>query len=162
LSDDTIIASMLALVILSGVVLIALTLRNRQRMRELAMRERIAIIEKGLIPPPEIDPARFDRFDRFDRIERLLTMQRRLNAGGARYRSLGTMMMGLGVGLVVLLTFAAREPGVGLGVGGALVVLGAAMFLNGMMLAHTGPDASVPPSYSPPAAPPEPPTNVAP
>ena len=38
------------------------------RMRELRIRERIAMIEKGLVPPPEVDPAGFDRaMGRYDR-----------------------------------------------------------------------------------------------
>jgi len=41
-------------------VLVAMSARSRDRMRELAMRERIAMIEKGLVPSPESDPARFD------------------------------------------------------------------------------------------------------
>ena len=31
------------------------------RVRELEIRERIAMIERGLVPPPEVDPKGFDR-----------------------------------------------------------------------------------------------------
>jgi len=34
---------------------------SRARVRELEIRERIAMIEKGLVPPPEVDPHGFDR-----------------------------------------------------------------------------------------------------
>jgi hypothetical protein len=41
---------------------------SRARVRELEIRERIAMIEKGLVPPPEVDPHGFDRaMDRYDR-----------------------------------------------------------------------------------------------
>ena len=33
----------------------------RARVRELEVRERIAMIERGLVPPPEVDPRGFDR-----------------------------------------------------------------------------------------------------
>ena len=37
-------------------------------MRELEVRERIAMIERGLVPPPEVDPRGFDRaMDRYER-----------------------------------------------------------------------------------------------
>ena len=39
---------------------IVLTL-SRARVRELEVRERIAMIERGLVPPPEVDPRGFDR-----------------------------------------------------------------------------------------------------
>ncbi len=41
---------------------------SRARVRELEVRERIAMIERGLVPPPEVDPRGFDRaMDRYDR-----------------------------------------------------------------------------------------------
>lgn len=155
---ESTVAFMFFVIVASGVFIIAMSLRNRQRLRELAMRERIAMIEKGLVPPPEVDPARFDRFDR---LERLMVFQRRLNQSGQRYRSLGIMTIGFGLAFLVMLTFAAGVPGVGLGVGGALMILGAAMFVNGMIQAHTAvPDEPLP--YTPSQAPTEPPGNVAP
>jgi hypothetical protein len=52
------------------------------------------------------------------------------------------MMIGLGLALVFLLSFAAGEPTVGIGVGGAFVVLGAAFVVNAMMLIRSrGPEA---------------------
>ena len=142
-------------IVASGVIIIAMSLRNRQRMRELVMRERIAMIEKGLVPPPEVDPA----FDRFDRLERLMVVRSRISASGSRYRSLGVMMIGFGLAFVVLLTFAGGVPGAGFGVGGALVILGAAMVVNGLMQSGTGgPDAGAPARVPPE----EPPANVAP
>ena len=33
----------------------------KSRVRELEVRERIAMIERGLVPPPEVDPRGFDR-----------------------------------------------------------------------------------------------------
>ena len=49
-------------VVLGGMGLVALLISGRQRMRELAIKERISLIEKGLVPSPETDPARFESF----------------------------------------------------------------------------------------------------
>ena len=157
---DSSIAFLLFWFVLGGFVIIGMALYSRHKMRELMMRERIAMIEKGLVPSPESDPGRFDRFDR---IERLMAMRSRMNASGSRYRSLGVMMIGLGLAFVVLLTFAGGVPGAGLGVGGALMVLGAAMFLNGILVAHTHASDSDARDARDTAVPPqEPPANVAP
>jgi hypothetical protein len=116
-------------IVIGGFCLIAYAFTTRQRLRELAMRERIALIERGLVPPPEVDPARF---------ERLVSPARRpVTAKAQRYRSAGVMLMGLGAALLILLVFAADVPGVGVGVGGGLAALGAAVFVNGVLLRQT-------------------------
>jgi hypothetical protein len=108
--------------VLGGMILIGLALRGRQRIRELAIRERIALIEKGLVPSPEADPARF---------EELVGLRRPISNKAARYRSAGVMVMGLGAALVFLLTFAAGVFQVAIGIGGGLFILGLAVFING-------------------------------
>jgi hypothetical protein len=115
-------------VVLGGFVLIAMTLASRQRLRELAVKERIAMIEKGLVPSPELDPARF---------ERLVGAPRRpANSRSMRYRSAGVVLIGLGLALMVLLVFAAGVAAVGIGIGGGFAVLGAAVYFNGVLLAR--------------------------
>jgi hypothetical protein len=115
----------LVAVVLGGLALIAYTVTSRQRLRELAVRERIAMIERGLVPAPEADPAQFDR---------LVPERRPTSAKAQRYRSAGVMLMGLGFALLMLLGFAAGVPEVGFGVGGGCAALGAAVFFNGMLL----------------------------
>jgi hypothetical protein len=113
-------------IVIGGLCLVAYAFTTRQRLRELAVRERIALIERGLVPTPEADPARF---------ERLVSSARRpVTAKSQRYRSAGVMLMGLGIALLILLAFAADVPGVGVGVGGGLAALGAAVFVNGVLL----------------------------
>ena len=107
-----------------GFILIFGMLRSRTRLRELAIKERIALIEKGLVPSPEVDPARF---------EALIGGRRTPSLRGARYKTAGVMLMGLGVGLLLLISFAANEPQVGFGVGGGMTVIGLAALLNGVM-----------------------------
>jgi hypothetical protein len=113
-------------IVIGGFCLVAYAFTTRQRLRELAVRERIALIERGLVPAPEVDPQRF---------ERLVGPARRpVSAKAQRYRSAGVMLMGLGAALLILLTFAAGVPDVGFGIGGGLAALGAAIFANGVLL----------------------------
>jgi hypothetical protein len=123
-------------VILAGMGLVALLVRGRQRLRELAIKERIALIEKGLVPSPELDPARFESF---------VGQRRPVNKTAARFQSAGVMLMGLGGALALLLGAVSRLPAVGFGIGGGLAVLGMAMFINGALLSGDeppGPGAS--------------------
>ena len=63
------------------------------RVRELEIRERIAMIERGLVPPPEVDPKGFDHaMSRLDRHE----MCRAYSGNGAyggRHRRAGVTFM---------------------------------------------------------------------
>src|SRR3954447_18139169 len=111
--------------------LIVLTM-NRSRIRELEIRERIAMVERGLVPPPEVDPRGFER--EMDRHERRYSRRlARHDIRSGRHRRSGVTVMGVGAGLMVLIAFTAGEPGVAIGVGGAIMILGLAFFINGMM-----------------------------
>ena len=127
MNGEFFVAFVLALTLLGGLGLIAFTLSGRQRLRELAIRERIALIEKGLVPAPETDPARF---------ETLVGLRRPVNGRASRYRSAGVILMGLGFAMLVLLAFAAGVPEVGLGVGGGVAIIGIAAFVNGMLMSR--------------------------
>src|SRR5438132_2794113 len=82
----------------------------RARVRELEIKERIAMIERGLVPPPERDPAGFDRaMDRLHRrdFDRHLPAHRVVG----RHRRAGITLIGVGLGLLVLIRYAGEEPG---------------------------------------------------
>ena len=105
------------------------------RVRELEVRERIAMIERGLVPPPEKDPQGFDRaMSRYDRIrdqyDEDWVPQRRVSA---RYRSAGVTLMGVGFGLMLMIGVAGGAVEAGIGVGGFLVVMGLAFFVNSLL-----------------------------
>jgi hypothetical protein len=121
-----------AAVILGGMALIAVMLRGRQRIRELAIQHRIALIEKGLAPSPEADPARFEAF---------VGRGRPVNRRATRYRSAGVFIMAFGCAIFLLLCFAAGIPEVAFGVGGGIVVLGAGAFINGVLSDDAASDA---------------------
>jgi len=135
-------------------VLVIVRTLVRARVRELEIRERIAMIERGLVPAPEVDPRGFDRaMNRFER--------REYRYGSSRHRRAGVTLMGVGFGLIVLIAFTANEMSVAIGVGGFLVVLGIAFLINslidggGAAELRTGPPQSFGPSASAPAAPPD-------
>jgi hypothetical protein len=98
----------------------------RARVRELEIRERIAMIEKGLVPSPEADPRKFDQFmarlDQYDQV--------RYHGGRTpgRYRRAGFILIGVGVGLMLLIGL--ESPRQGIGVGGFVACLGLAFFLS--------------------------------
>jgi len=136
-------------------VLVIVRTLVRARVRELEIRERIAMIERGLVPAPEVDPRGFDRaMNRFERPE--------YRYGSSRHRRAGVTLMGVGFGLIVLIAFTANETSVAVGVGGFLVVLGIAFFINSLIDGgspadlRSGPPQSFGTSASTPAAPPDP------
>ena len=125
--------------ILAGIVATV----TRGRVRELEIRERIAMIERGMVPPPESDPEGFDR--RMHSMERL---QRRDVA--PRHRSAGVVLIAVGLGMIVLLTYAGDVPRQAIGIGGFIVILGLGFFVNSLM-AHP----TLPPRSNQPPPPPD-------
>jgi len=95
----------------------------RAKVRELEIRERIAMIEKGHVPAPEVDPRGF---------ERALASREFYRSGGFRFRRAGTTLIGVGLGLMVMISFAGENPRTGIGVGGFLVMIGLAFLANGL------------------------------
>lgn len=122
------LAVMLPVILLVGGIGVSLfALHGRQRLRELAVQERIALIEKGLVPSPEKDPAGFES----------ALAPRPISAKALRYRSAGLMLTGLGVALTTLLVFVMpyAAKGIAVGVGGAITVVGLTILGNGLLLA---------------------------
>jgi len=127
--DDVFVYSPLLIpisVILGAFVLMTVKTVVRARVRELEIRERIAMIERGLVPAPEVDPRGFDRA--MTRLER-----REHRSGSGRHRRAGVTLMGVGFALMVLIAFTANETSVAIGVGGFLVVIGIAFFINSLI-----------------------------
>jgi Domain of unknown function (DUF6249) len=97
----------------------------RARVKELQIRERIAMIEKGLMPPPEVDPRGFDRaMDLYDRVQ--------WSTSSARHRRAGIVLLAIGIGLFLMIGIAGDEPNAGIGVGGFVGVLGLAFLINSL------------------------------
>jgi hypothetical protein len=132
--EDSISPFLISIVaIVGGFVYVIIKTLAHSRVRELEIRERIAMIERGLVPPPEVDPKGFDRaMSRLDRHE-MRSARRVYGSYGGRHRRAGVTLMGVGFGLMVLITFAGESPSTALGVGGFLVVMGAAFFVNSLI-----------------------------
>jgi hypothetical protein len=107
--------------ILAGIVATV----TRARVRELEIRERIAMIERGMVPPPEADP------ETFDRRMQAMDYQRRGHVA-PRHRSAGVILIAIGFGMIVLLTYAGGLPREALGIGGFIVILGLGFFVNSL------------------------------
>ena len=116
--------------LLAGLGVGWLAIRGRQRLRELAYQERIAMIDKGLVPSPESDPSGFEA----------MFARSGPSIKAVRYRTAGVIMTGFGIALTVLLFFVMPwdTRGVALGVGGAFTVLGMTVLANGLLLAADG------------------------
>jgi small-conductance mechanosensitive channel len=116
--------------LLAGVVVIVAGMYYRMRVRELRHRERLALIEKGLVPAPEFDgPLLFQK--------------------GLKQRSLsfGIIVVGLGFALMFLIGIAGGALDTGIGLGGAVVILGAAFIVRSLFAAQldTAPATAPPP-----------------
>ena len=153
MNEDTAIVLFFVTAVTGAVTLIIAAMNNRRRLKEMHHRERLAMIQAGLMPSPELDPAGF---------ESAAGMGKRPPVRGDRYRTAGIAMIGLGLGLLVLIGGAFEEVGVGIGVGGAWVMLGAALLANYFLIrGEQVPEP--PPAWAPPQRRnPDPPQNAAP
>lgn len=110
---DALLAVMFTVVMFSGVFLIFTAMRQRSETLERQHRERMAMIEKGQIPPAQ--PVR------------------RGGASGLSM-SLGIIIIGFGFALMMIIAVAAGEAGVGIGIGGAIVILGIAFIVRSLVV----------------------------
>lgn len=131
MNDELMLLALLlnALFILGGVGVILMAMHQRTKKFEMEHRERLAMIERGMMPSPETDPEQFEAS---------------LNPPSvSRYTTLGIAIVGLGFGLMLLIGVAGDAPGAGVGVGGAIAVLGGAFIVNGYL------QRGVPPARTP-------------
>jgi hypothetical protein len=113
----------------AGVFIIFLGLKQRSQQLEMNHRERMAMIERGQIPLADPET---------------LHVRRIANSGpSSRYLSLGIIVVGLGLALATIISVAGESPEVGIGVGGAIAILGGAFIVRSII---------VRPDLQPPAA----------
>jgi len=144
-----------ALLALGFFYVAGMTIVSQRRIREMEHRERLAMIERGLIPSPELDPGLFERRTGMDSGPE--------SPVASRSRSIGVLLMGMGLGLTIMISFAGGAPSTGIGIGGAIAVLGAAFYVNGTLTRRD--DARRPPTSAIRSPSPErhdPPSNPAP
>ena len=103
-----------------GVFIIFLGLRQRSLQLEMRHRERMAMIERGQVPltePPSGGPR----------------SRRMAPAQSSRSLSAGIITVGFGLALMTIISVAGESPEVGIGVGGAVAVLGAAFIVRSLV-----------------------------
>ena len=128
MSEEAVVLIVTSVIVFAGLGVLWMAMVSRRAVREMEHRERLAMIQRGLVPAPETDPLGFETA-----VEAFQSNSHR----SERWRTAGTLTIGLGLALVILLTFSAGELSVGLGVGGAFTVLGAAILLNGIQLGRS-------------------------
>jgi hypothetical protein len=127
----------------AGVWVIAAALRYRTRALELQHQERLAMIEKGLAPPPEMTGLTF-----------VAGVGKHMHERRAvRSMSLGIIVIGLGLAFMTLVGVAAEAPETGLGIGGAIAIVGAAFIVRSLVVGHAQPVPRPTPLDTPPQPP---------
>jgi hypothetical protein len=128
--------------IAGGFTVVIVKILSNARVRELELRQRIAMIEKGLVPAPETDPRGFEQAMAMQQRQDLLRTNPPKSA--IRHRRFGITLMGIGFGLMLIIGVAGGSPEGGIGVGGSIVVLGIAFFVNSLFdLRHAAADPGV-------------------
>lgn len=119
-----------------GVFVIFLAMRQRSELLERQHRERMAMIERGQIPLPD------------------QTLRRGSGPSGASSRalSLGIIVVGLGLALMTIIGIAGETPTVGIGIGGAIVILGASFIVRSLVVRPESQNSSFQPPVPPNAA----------
>jgi len=145
----------LLMTIIAGVVLMMVAMNNRRAIREMEHRERLAMIERGVVPSPETNPAAFEAATGFSEPSKDDLDRTR------RYRTAGVLLIGFGFGLIFVIGVAAGAPEVGWVICGAWISLGGASLLNYWLMSRRA-EHNGRATWNPPARRPDPPTNVAP
>ena len=127
---EELFAGVFVLGMVAGVLVIVMAMRQRSQQFEMQHRERMAMIERGQVP---IDPPHIAR----------LTGGGRPGAS-SRSMSLGIIVIAIGLGLMTIVSIAGGAPEAGVGVGGAIVIVGLAFIANSLVIRNTNPD--VPPA----------------
>jgi hypothetical protein len=113
---EELFALVFVVVVFSGVFIVFLGLRQRSHQLEMRHKERLAMIERGLLPTE---------------VERRLSggspvPLRTVAAAPRRSLTFGIVLIALGFGLMTMIGIAAEAPQVAIGLGGAIVIIGIA------------------------------------
>ena len=147
----------------SGVFIIVMAMRKRAHTVELRHRERMAMIERGMVPPPE-SSWRDGSWEPQQVMARAEVIKR---AVARRWMTAGIIVVALGLSFMTIIGVAAGEPGVAVGLGGAFAILGVALIVISFVIRQNfaasmpGPAQGLavpPPAPEFPAAPPRDPS----
>jgi len=132
--EDDLFGLMFVVAMFSGVFVIFLAMRQRSELLERQHRERMAMIERGQVPLPDQN-----------------ITARRGSGGSSRSLSLGIIVVGLGLALMTIIGVAAGTPDVGIGIGGAIVILGASFIVRAYVVRPESQNSPLPPPPPPSA-----------
>lgn len=134
MGGDVSVVIVSALLFMSGLAVIWMAMQSRRQIREMEHRERLAMIERGLVPgmvPGMVPGTEFES----GALNRQFTPARAPESRGAsRARTGGVTLISLGLALMFMMTFAAGQPEVGLGIGGAFALVGAGFYVNSVLI----------------------------
>ncbi|MEZ5288722.1 MAG: DUF6249 domain-containing protein [Vicinamibacterales bacterium] len=134
--EELILSLVLPMAVLAaGVSVIVSALRYRARIVELVHQERLAMIERGMVPP-DAHPG---------------SPEGRHLSHTARGRSFsaGIVFIGLGLAFMVLIGVAAQSPNEAIGIGGAIVILGLSFIVHSLLTHRALPPATPQPLPEP-------------
>lgn len=131
-------------VIVGGVLIVLMGMRQRSLTLEMKHRERMAMIERGMAPGPARDPAAFEAW------------QESHDRPPSRSTTIGVVIVAIGLALMLMIGFAGGARGPAVGIGGSVVVLGAAFIVNGELQRRGQPRDSWRTGYPPARHPPSP------
>lgn len=116
--------------IAGGFLIAGLAIYAHVRRREFEHRERLAMIEKGIAPSPP--PPEGDQLRRDPTLGGVLPTTSDVvgSEAGVRLRRGGFIVMAIGLGLGFMIWMTSHEGHDALGLGGFLMILGAAIFLS--------------------------------
>jgi hypothetical protein len=144
------------LTVIGLLILGAILIWRKGKMAEMTHRERLAMIEKGLVPPPELSDLEKTMKALGPHSEGPFSETKRTPR--ERFRTVGVTTIGIGVALMLIIGVAGGAPESGIGVGGAIAALGVALVVNayldrGRPVTTRGPErlTMTPPREEPPA-----------
>jgi hypothetical protein len=123
--SELVVIIVFALIIGAGLIVVFSSLWHRARILEMAHRERLAMIERGLAPS-EVPPLTYQ------------DPQRRRSARSSKLISAGIINVGLGLALALLIGITSGAPEIAVGVGGAIMVLGITLIVTAMVVRAGG------------------------
>lgn len=146
---------LIPIVAIIGGFAVAITgILQKSKIRQLEYQERIAMIQRGMVPPPETHPSA-DRGEVFGAavsgvvndalgvaargvgevhpVGGYGVMYRPPDARASSFTTGGIVVIGIGLGLMMIISFAGGEPEAGLGVGGGIGALGLALLVCGIV-----------------------------
>lgn len=108
--------------IFAGVFIIYMAMRQRSEHLAMLHRERLAMIERGQVPLHEPGVGGLGHA-----------------AGSTRAMSVGIVVIGLGLAFMTLISIAAASPEEGIGIGGAIVIIGGAFVVRSLVVKPESP-----------------------